>query len=163
MPKKSAGLLLYRLPAKTLEVFLGHPGGPFEARKDVGVWSIPKGEIGEDEPPLEAAKREFREETGFALEGDFVALDPIRQSSGKIVYAWAIEGNVDAGAIRSNTFSMEWPPGSGVIRNFPEMDRAGWFSLEAAREKILKGQLPLLDQLERLVRRAGTDGPSGPC
>jgi predicted NUDIX family NTP pyrophosphohydrolase len=163
MPKKSAGLLLYRLPAETLEVFLGHPGGPFEARKDAGVWSIPKGEIGEDEPPLEAAKREFREETGFALEGDFVALDPIRQSSGKIVYAWAIEGNVDAGAIRSNTFSMEWPPGSGTLRNFPEMDRAGWFPLEAAREKILKGQLPLLDQLERLVRTAGTDGPSGPC
>lgn len=162
MPKKSAGLLLYRLSAETLEVFLGHPGGPFEAGKDAGVWSIPKGEI-EDEPPLEAAKREFQEETGFSLEGRFVPLDPVRQSSGKIVYAWAIEGDVDAAAVKSNTFPMEWPPRSGVMRHFPELDRAGWFSLETAREKILKGQRPLLDQLDRLVRTAGTDGPSKPC
>ena len=161
--KKSAGLLLYRLADTTLEVFLGHPGGPFEARKDAGVWSIPKGEIGEQEPPLEAARREFQEETGFALEGDFVALDPIRQSSGKIVFAWAIEGNVDAGAIKSNTFPLEWPPGSGLIRHFPELDRAGWFPLEAARQKILKGQLPLLDQLEKLVRTTRIGGPSTPC
>lgn len=150
--KKSAGLLLYRQVQGTIEVFLGHPGGPYEARRDDGVWSIPKGEIGEEEPPLEAAKREFQEETGFTLDGRHVPLDPIRQSSGKIVYAWMVEGDVDAAAMKSNAFPLEWPPGSGAIQRFPELDRAAWFPLAVARRKILKGQLPLLDQLEQRIK-----------
>jgi len=157
--KKSAGLLLYRRVQGTIEVFLGHPGGPYEARRDDGVWSIPKGEIGEEEPPLEAARREFQEETGFTLDGRYVPLEPIRQSSGKIVHAWMVEGDVDATAMKSNTFPLEWPPGSGVRQHFPELDRAGWFPLEAARRKILKGQLPLLDQLEQRVKGPQGDAP----
>lgn len=157
--KRSAGLLLYRRTQGTIEVFLGHPGGPYEARKDDGVWSIPKGEIGEEEPPLEAAKREFQEETGFILDGRYVPLDPVRQSSGKIVHAWMVEGDVDAAAMKSNTFSLEWPPGSGLMQHFPELDRAGWFSLEVARRKILKGQIPLLDQLAERIKAMQGGGP----
>ena len=149
--KKSAGILLYRLREAQLEVFLVHPGGPFWAKKDVGAWSIPKGEFAEAEDPLTAAKREFQEETGFSVAGNFVALPTLKQAGGKLVYAWAVEGDCDAVAIKSNPFSMEWPPGSGKQTEFPEVDRAGWFPLDIARGKILKGQAALLDELQRLI------------
>jgi predicted NUDIX family NTP pyrophosphohydrolase len=149
--KKSAGLLFFRNSGGVTEVFLVHPGGPFWAKKDEGAWSIPKGEFGDDEEPLEAAKREFKEETGFTAEGEFEVLDPLRQPSGKIVYAWAVRGDMDASAARSNTFTIEWPKGSGKMREFPEVDRAGWFSLKAARQKLLKGQVAFLDQLEEML------------
>jgi len=151
MPKKSAGLLLYRKVCGSMEVFLVHPGGPFWANKDDGAWSIPKGEFDEGEEPLEAAKREFREETGLVAEGEFQPLKPVRQRSGKIVYSWAVNFDLDAAAVKSNPFSMEWPRGSGRMQEFPEIDRADWFKIELARRKILKGQLGLLDQLERAV------------
>lgn len=146
MKKTSAGVLLYRR-RKHLEVFLIHPGGPFWAKKDLGAWTIPKGEILEGEEPLTAALREFNEETGFTIEGEMRALEPIRQSGGKTVLAWAVEGDCDPSQLRSNAFTMEWPPKSGRQREFPEADRAAWFSMDEAREKILHSQLPLLDQL----------------
>jgi predicted NUDIX family NTP pyrophosphohydrolase len=133
-----------------VEVLLIHPGGPFWAGKEDNAWSIPKGEFA-DEDPLEAAKREFQEETGFIASGDFRPLAPIRQTGGKMVYAWAVEGNCDAEAITSNTFTMEWPPHSAQQKAFPEADRAAWFPLPQAREKILKSQQPLLAQLERML------------
>ncbi|MGB0062973.1 MAG: NUDIX domain-containing protein, partial [Terracidiphilus sp.] len=133
MPKQSAGLLLFRRSASPLEVMLVHPGGPFWAKKDEGAWSIPKGEFAEDEDPLAAARREFEEETGRAIAGDFLPLTPVRQSGGKIVYAWAIESDFEASSLKSNTFSMEWPPRSGRREEFPEVDRACWFSLMEAR------------------------------
>lgn len=135
---KSAGLLIYRLRGGIVEVFLVHPGVPFWANKDVGAWSIPKGEF-TSEDPLEAAKREFHEETGLTLEGDFRSLQPVKQPSGKTIYAWAVEGDCDPTCVRSNAFSMEWPRGSGKQEKFPEVDIAEWFELEKAREKILKG------------------------
>jgi predicted NUDIX family NTP pyrophosphohydrolase len=148
MVRKSAGLLMYRKVGGSVEVLLVHPGGPFWAKKDEGTWSIPKGEFGDGEEPLEAAKREFQEETGFGVDGKFEALEPVKQAGGKIVYAWAVEGDIDASAIRSNTFSLEWPPRSKKIQEFPEVDRGGWFDLAVARRKILKGQMPLLEQFE---------------
>ena len=151
MPKRSAGLLLYRNRGSGTEVFLVHPGGPFWKNKDEGSWSIPKGEFEEDEEPLAAAKREFEEETGFAASGEFLALQPVRQPSGKIVHAWAQESDVDAAAVKSNSFSMEWPSGSGRMAQFPEVDRAAWFPIEDAKRKMLKGQLPFLDQLQRII------------
>lgn len=155
MAKTSAGVLLYRRVGKSPEVFLVHLGGPFWAKKDEGAWSIPKGEVAEGEDLIETAKREFLEETGSPLKGELEALEPIKQAGGKIVYAWAIEGEIDASAIRSNTFSMEWPPHSGKNQEFPEVDRAAWFDLETARRKILKSQTPLLEQLqEKLVEGA---------
>ena len=155
MAKTSAGVLLYRRAGKSLEVLLVHPGGPFWAKKDDGAWSIPKGEFAEGQDPLEVAKREFEEETGFPLKGKLEALEPIRQAGGKIVYAWVSEGEINASAIRSNTFSMEWPPHSGKTREFPEVDRASWFDLETAHRKFLKSQMPLLEQLkERLLEGA---------
>lgn len=154
MPRTSAGILLYRTMNGVPEVFLVHPGGPYWAAKDLGVWSVPKGEPGPDEDPLAAARREFTEETGFSVEGEPVALEPIRQSGGKLVRAWALEGNVDPDSLRSNTFTMEWPPRSGRQRAFPEVDRAAWFPLPEARRRILAGQVGLLDQLER---RLGQD------
>jgi predicted NUDIX family NTP pyrophosphohydrolase len=153
--KKSAGLLLYRSVYGAVEVFLVHPGGPFWAKKDEAAWSIPKGEIAEGEEPLEAAKREFREETGFAMEGVFEALEPVRLAGGKTVYAWFIEGDIDASAIRSNTFSMAWPPRSGKMQEFAEVDRGEWFDLAAARGKILKGQIPLLEEFEERRKDKG--------
>jgi predicted NUDIX family NTP pyrophosphohydrolase len=158
MPKKSAGILLYRWSRGQLGVFLVHPGGPFWAKKDDGAWSIPKGEFEEDEDAFEAAKREFEEETGLALKGKFEPLESVRQPGGKIVYAWAIEGDADPGTVRSNTFSIEWPKGSGKMQEFPEVDRAEWFTLEQAGRKLLKGQVPFLAQIERIVsprRRQG--------
>jgi predicted NUDIX family NTP pyrophosphohydrolase len=151
MPKKSAGLLLYRQRDGATEVFLVHPGGPFWANKDEGAWSIPKGEFNDDEDPLEVAKREFREETGFAVKGNFQRLQEVRQPSGKIVYAWAVEGDIDATAVKSNTFSMEWPKNSGKVKEFPEVDRAAWFTMAPAKRKILKGQVELLEELETSV------------
>ena len=150
--KESAGILMYRYCASTLEIFLVHPGGPFWKNKDVGAWSIPKGEFDKGEDPLEAAKREFHEETGFAVIGSFIALGPVRQAGGKLVYAWAVEGDCKAESIKSNSFSMEWPPRSGSRKEFPEVDRAGWFSIELARKKILEGQLMLLDELQRKLK-----------
>ena len=151
MVKKSAGLLVYRDRDGEIEVFLVHPGGPFWRNKDDGSWSIPKGEFADREDPFEAAKREFQEETGFCMEGEFQALLPVRQPGGKLVYAWMIRGDVDASAIRSNSFSMPWPPGSGNIQTFLEVDRGGWFDLKAARRKIGTGQVELLDQLQRIL------------
>ena len=151
--KTSAGLLLYRDAAGRLEVLLVHPGGPFWAKKDAGAWSIPKGEIGEGEDPLAAAKREFEEETGTRPTGEAVALAPRRQSGGKLVHAWAVRGDLDPAALKSTTFTLEWPPRSGRRQEFPEVDRAAWFTLDEAREKILKGQAPFLDDLERVAGR----------
>lgn len=154
MPKKiSAGLLLYRRRDAGLQVLLVHPGGPFWAKKDLGAWSVPKGEIGDGEEPLAAAVREFGEETGFAVDGEFLALRPLRQPSGKTVMAWAVEGDCDSAQLRSNLFSMEWPPRSGKQKEFPEVDRAEWFDLDEARRRILAGQAPLLDELMRSIAR----------
>jgi predicted NUDIX family NTP pyrophosphohydrolase len=154
MAKTSAGLLMYRMREGEMEVFLVHPGGPFWAKKDAGAWSIPKGEHAEGEDPLVAARREFAEETGIVPDGAFVELGSLRQAGGKVVTAWAFEGDCDAAAIRSNTFTLEWPPRSGRQREFPEVDRAGWFDLPTAEEKLLKSQLPFLQRL-----RATTSPP----
>lgn len=148
MPKLSAGILVYRVKNKKIEVFLCHPGGPFYRSKDNGVWTIPKGEFAEDEDALAAAKREFSEETGQKISGDFMAMKPVRYKDGrKIVYAWAVRGEVDANNIKSNTFALEWPPKSGKYVEVPEVDRGDWFALETAREKILPSLSPLLDDL----------------
>ena len=148
MPKESAGLMLFRFRDGDLEVFLVHPGGPFWSKKDDGSWSIPKGEYAPPEKPLDAAKREFQEETGMNVDGDFMALESAKQPSGKIVHAWALEGECDPFAIKSNTFKIEWPPGSGKLSEFPEIDRAAWFPVKRARIKIQKGQIALLGQLQ---------------
>ncbi|HEU0025287.1 MAG TPA: NUDIX domain-containing protein [Thermoleophilaceae bacterium] len=151
--RRSAGILLYRLRDGAPEVLLVHPGGPFWARKEAGAWSIPKGEHGEDEDPQACARREFEEETGTALpQGALTELGTVRQRSGKVVTAWAAEGDLDADQIRSNTFELEWPPRSGRMRSFPEVDRAAWFALEAAREKLNPAQLAFLDRLLALLR-----------
>jgi predicted NUDIX family NTP pyrophosphohydrolase len=142
---------LYRRGPNGVEVLLVHPGGPLWALRNDAAWSIPKGEIDEGEDPRDAARREFREETGVAVDGPMAAMDPVRQASGKLVYAWAIEGDADVTTITSNTFSMEWPRGSGIVREFPEVDRAEWFTLAVAARKILRGQRPLLRQLERML------------
>ena len=151
MAKKSAGILLYKIENKILEVFLVHPGGPFWIKKDDGAWSIPKGEF-DDEDPLEAAKREFEEETGIKISGDFIKLNPVKQKSGKIVYAWAVEGNIDPAKIKSNEFEIEWPPRSGKMKPFPEIDRAAWFNLNDAKMKINGGQLLLIKELENKLQ-----------
>lgn len=153
MPKRSAGILLYRRRGETVEVLLAHPGGPFWMRKDDGAWSIPKGEYEEGEDPLAAARREFSEETGFAeLPGPFVALGEIRQGGGKVVTAWAAEGEFDPATLRSNTFTLEWPPRSGKLQEFAEIDRAAWFPRDAAAAKILKGQHEFLKRLDAALR-----------
>jgi len=149
--KSSAGLLIYRFRDGKPEVFLIHPGGPFWKSKDDAAWSIPKGEFTDPENPLDAARREFNEETGYSAEGPFHALTPVKQSSHKTVYAWASPGDYDADGIRSNNFPMEWPPRSGRIEHFPEADRAAWFRLKEAKKKILKGQVPLLGELEKML------------
>jgi predicted NUDIX family NTP pyrophosphohydrolase len=148
--KKSAGILMFRRCDPEIEVLLVHPGGPFWAAKDEAAWSIPKGEF-ETETPLEAAKREFWEETGLTPAGEFIELEPIKLPSGKMVFAWALEGDCDATQLKSNTFSMEWPKGSGQMQDFPEVDRAQWFPLSAAPQKLFKGQVPLVEQLARLL------------
>jgi predicted NUDIX family NTP pyrophosphohydrolase len=131
-------------------VLLVHPGGPLWAKKDEGAWSIPKGEIDDGEDPLAAARREFQEELGSPVSGEFVKLTPIRQASGKMVHAWAVESNFDRATFKSGTFTMEWPPRSGRRQDFPEVDRAEWFALDDARRKINKAQIALLDQLNSL-------------
>ncbi|TFF37344.1 NUDIX domain-containing protein [Mucilaginibacter psychrotolerans] len=148
MPKPSAGILAYRKLNHKLQVFLVHPGGPFYVKKDAGVWSIPKGEYESDEDPLTAAKREFGEETGQTIEGEFAPLAPIKYKSGKVVHAWAVEADIDHTNIKSNTFEMEWPPKSGKMRNFEEVDRADWFDLETAKQKLVPAQVGLVDELE---------------
>jgi predicted NUDIX family NTP pyrophosphohydrolase len=145
--KKSAGILLYRLNGKAPEFFLVHPGGPFWKNKDAGAWSIPKGEFTEEEDPLEAAKREFEEETGMKCTGKFIALDAIKQKSGKLVMAWALEKDIDPALIKSNIFKLEWPPKSGKMLDVPEIDKGGWFDLNEAKQKINPSQAAFLDQL----------------
>ena len=148
MPERSAGILLFRRGDAALEVLLVHPGGPFFARRDAGAWSIPKGRYEEDEEPLVCARREFAEELGSPCpDGPTLELGEIRQRNGKRVTAWGVKGDLDADAITSNTFAIEWPPRSGRQQEFPEVDRAAWFDIDAAREKLLAAQTPLLDRL----------------
>jgi predicted NUDIX family NTP pyrophosphohydrolase len=147
MSKRSAGLLMYRRRSAGMEVLLVHPGGPLWAKKDFGAWSIPKGEYSEEELPLAAAKREFEEETGFPAIGHFVELGDLKQPGGKTVTAFAFEGDCDPKLLRSNTFLLEWPPRSGRKVEFPEVDRASWFSIEDARQRVLTGQRSFLDRL----------------
>lgn len=152
MMKRSAGILLHRDHGLGVEVLLVHPGGPFWARKDAGAWSIPKGEFLEDEDPLEAARREFSEELGLPVpEGEIVALGSVQQSGSKIVFAWAVAADLDTKVITSNTFELEWPPKSGQMKQFPEVDRAGWFTLDIAQARIVKGQVPLLQKLAEVL------------
>jgi len=151
MPKVSAGLLLYRRRDNVLEVFLVHPGGPFFAKKDAGAWSIPKGEISEGEDVLAAARREFEEETGCKAVGAFLPLAPVTQKGGKIVQAWALEGDCDPEKMKSNTFRLEWPPRSGRQQEFPEVDRAGWFAISQAKQKINPAQIRFLEELQQAI------------
>lgn len=151
MPQRSAGILMHRNRAGAREVFLVHPGGPYWVKKDLGTWSIPKGLYDEAEDALTAARREFAEETGVTVDGDFVELGAFKQPSGKTIIAFAVEGDCEADGIRSNCFTIEWPPKSGKMQEFPEVDRAGWFTLDEAREKIAKGQIPILDAFERTL------------
>jgi predicted NUDIX family NTP pyrophosphohydrolase len=159
MGRTSAGLLMYRRRHETLEVFLVHPGGPFWSKKDRGAWSIPKGEYLPDEDPLSVAQREFTEETGMHPGAEFIELTPIQQAGGKVVRAWAFEGDADPSTIVSNTFSLEWPPRSGQQQTFPEVDRAAWFPIEEATQRILKGQIPLVVELQRLVSNRSALAP----
>ena len=145
MIKQSAGILLYRKMSDQLQVFLVHPGGPFFKNKDAGVWSIPKGEFLDGEDALAAAKREFKEETGQPVDGKFIELTPVYLKSGKKVYAWAVEGDIDHEVIESNLFEIEWPPRSGKRQSFPEVDRAAWFTLDEAKEKINAAQVGLIE------------------
>ncbi|HEY4028740.1 MAG TPA: NUDIX domain-containing protein [Caulobacteraceae bacterium] len=146
MAQKSAGLLVYRRTGSGLEFLLAHPGGPYWAKRDDGAWSIPKGLIGDGEDALAAARREFEEEVGQAVTGAFGPLTPLRQKSGKLIHAWMVEADLDLGGFRSNLFEMEWPPRSGRMQAFPEIDRVDWFALEAALVKILPGQAAFIDE-----------------
>jgi len=151
MPKQSAGILLYRKVDSEIEFFLVHPGGPFFKNKDDGTWSIPKGEFTDDEDALTAAKREFEEETGSAIDGKFIPLTPVKLKSGKTVRAWAVEGDIDPTQITSNTFTIEWPPKSGKMQAFPEIDRAGWFGYNEAIAKINNAQAALVIELHNVL------------
>jgi predicted NUDIX family NTP pyrophosphohydrolase len=151
MPKQSAGILVYRLENDTLEVLLVHPGGPYFLKKDTGAWSIPKGEYTNEEP-LTAARREFLEELGISIDGAFVQLTPVKQKAGKTVYAWAVDANPDISQTRSNTFAIEWPPKSGKMKEFPEVDKVEWFTIAEARLKINSAQAAFLDELISIVR-----------
>src|SRR5258706_5337278 len=150
--KRSAGILLYRRANGGLEVLLAHPGGPFWKKRDLGAWTLPKGEIDEGEDPFAAARREFVEETGFEPGESAIALRPVKQPSGKTIYAWAIEGDCDPAAARSMVFRMEWPPKSGKEEEFPEIDKVEWFAIPEAERRILPGQAPFLAQLQSLVK-----------
>ena len=143
---------MYRFRKEVIEVLLVHPGGPFWAKKDIGSWSIPKGEYADWEDPFTVAKREFQEETGFQVEGSFLPLTPLKQPGGKIVSAWAVDGNCEASKIKSNTFLMEWPPRSGKQQEFPEVDCAGWYTLDIAKKKLLKGQVGFIEELCELLK-----------
>lgn len=151
MPKQAAGILLYRRGSAGLQVLLAHPGGPLWARKDAGSWTLPKGQFTEGELPLDAAKREFEEEMGSPAAGDFQPLGTVKQPSGKVIHAWTAESNFDVTTVKSNLFSLEWPPKSGRHGEFPEVDRAAWFSIDEARVRILKGQAPFLERLLALL------------
>ncbi|WP_159592342.1 NUDIX domain-containing protein [Chelativorans xinjiangense] len=153
MARKSAGILPFRRRAGTVQVLLVHPGGPFWRKRDDGVWSIAKGEYGDDEQAEAAARREFTEETGWQVTVDLMQLGETRQAGGKYVTAFAVESDFDPTTLRSNVFEMEWPPRSGRMQSFPEIDRAEWFSLEKAREKLLAGQRPYIERLVRLLQR----------
>ena len=152
MPKQSAGILVYRYQNQEIQVFLVHPGGPFWAKKDLDTWSVPKGEFANDEEALTAAKREFEEETGQTIEGDFIALNPVKLKSGKTIYCWAVEGHVDEKNIVSNVFDLEWPPRSGKTISIPEVDRGDWFDIETAKAKINSGQVRLLEELVEILK-----------
>ena len=152
MGKQSAGILLYRKTEGNLEAFLVHPGGPFFKNKDNGSWSVPKGEFLDDEDPLEAAKREFEEETGQTISGEFIQLKPIIQKGGKKVHVWAVEGDINHLTIKSNLFEIEWPPRSGKKQSFPEVDRAAWFDIDTAKVKINPAQAELIDELSKTLR-----------
>lgn len=154
MAARSAGIVLFRLTDDAILVLLVHPGGPFWSRRDLGAWSIPKGEFAADEEPEAAARREFEEELGIAPTGPLLPLGEIRQKAGKEVVGFACEGELDASAIRSNSFEMEWPPRSGRQQSFPEIDRAEWFDLATARDKIIPGQIPFIDRLEAMLGTA---------
>jgi predicted NUDIX family NTP pyrophosphohydrolase len=156
MAKRSAGLLMYRWHKGHLEVFLVHPGGPFWVKKDLGAWSISKGEYAEGELPLDAARREFQEETSFPATGDFLELGEVQQAGGKVVLAWAFEGDCDPSKLVSNRCQIEWPPRSGRHIEIPEVDRGDWFSIDQAKERILKGQAPFLDRLSQLLSPRAT-------
>lgn len=154
MAKKSAGLLLYRFENNLPVVLLVHPGGPFWAKKEIAAWSIPKGEIEENEDPFEAAIRETMEETGITIiPKNPLPLTPLKQKSGKIIFAWAIETDIHFSEIKSNYFEMEWPKGSGKIKSFPEVDKGAWFSIEEAKEKIVAGQIPFIEELQAQMRK----------
>jgi predicted NUDIX family NTP pyrophosphohydrolase len=153
MKKKSAGLLMFRIKNGALELLLCHMGGPFWKKKDSGAWTIPKGEYEEGEEPFDTARREFFEETGFTPEGTFIQLTSLKQSGGKLISAWAFEGDCDVSKLTSNTFEIEWPPHSGKISSFPEIDHAEWFPPDLAREKILKGQIGFIDELCRILKK----------
>jgi predicted NUDIX family NTP pyrophosphohydrolase len=146
--------MMYRRKPHEVEVFLVHPGGPFFAKKDLGAWTIPKGEYAEGEDPLQAAKREFQEETGFAVPESFLDLGSVKQAGGKIVSAWAFEGDCDPGKLISNHCEVEWPPRSGRVIEIPEVDRGAWFSVAEARERIKSSQMPFLDRLSRILNLA---------
>ena len=152
MPKLSAGILLFRRSGPSLEVLLVHPGGPLWAKKDLGAWSIPKGEYSEGEDARAVATREFEEELGVALVGNLTELGSVKQRGGKVVTAWAVEGDLDPSHLRSNTFTIEWPPRSGRQREFPEVDKAEWFEVSEARRKLLDAQTVLLDRLVDLLK-----------
>ena len=154
MAKISAGILLFRQRPAGVEVMLVHPGGPFWAKKDAGAWSIPKGLADEGEDLLAAAKREFREETGMNVEGEFLALGAHKQPGGKTIVAWALEGGFDTATLKSNMFAIEWPPRSGRMAEFPEVDRAAWYSIDEALEKVNKGQTPIIAALDSLTARS---------
>jgi predicted NUDIX family NTP pyrophosphohydrolase len=153
MPKKSSGLLVYRKKKDSMEVLLVHPGGPFWAKKDEGAWSIPKGEIEGVEEPLAVARREFKEEIGSSIDGVFDPLEPIRQPGGKIVFAWAIEADLNIESLVSNTFLMEWPSKSGRMQEFPEVDRAEWLTIDVAMKKILRGQQGFIAELVEMLKK----------
>lgn len=149
--RKSAGILMFRKKSSGVEFFLVHPGGPFWKNKDTGAWSVPKGEFEDGEEALPAAKREFEEETGVKVEGDFIQLKPVKQKSGKMIFAWGVEGEIDPSIIKSNTFPIEWPPKSGRFQEIPEVDKGGWFTINIAKEKIIPGQVPILEELFGIV------------
>jgi predicted NUDIX family NTP pyrophosphohydrolase len=161
MPNQSAGILLYRKVNNNLQIFLVHPGGPFFKNKDLGSWSIPKGEFLNAEEPLAAAKREFEEETGQAITGDFIALNPVRLKSGKKIYAWAVEGDINHETIFSNLFEMEWPPKSGKKQSFPEIDRAAWFEVNEAKLKINAAQAAFIEELTSVLPYAALSKGEG--
>ena len=148
---ESAGILIYRINNKIPEVLLVHPGGPYWMKKDLGAWSIPKGEVVEGEDPLKAAVREVEEETGWKLKGTFIPLKTVKQKSGKYVHAWAFKGNFDPGTLKSNEFEIEWPPRTGKKKSFPEVDKAEWFAVSVAIEKIIPGQVGLIHELEEIL------------